>query len=248
MSNMFELPADVVVDADEDRLPQKGGFVMDSGVYDVKISMAYLEKTSGGATALKLEFKEVPFGGTVRQTLYIVSGDAKGNLPYYTDSDGNKKPLPDMQKAITLSQLVTGKAFAELEPEDKVISLYNFDVKGEVNTQVKAYTDLIGQELKIGVLKVEKNKAQRDASGSWTDSNEKQEINEVDKFFTTDGHTLSEQKAGSNPEFIERWKERNEGNTVVRYKPIAGAPTPGAPAAASPAPAPSGDGTGSLFS
>lgn len=238
--NDLAIENDIVEEGDS--LPAKRSWTQESGVYPVTVDLAYLKESQGGSKQLVVHFKEHPFGGfTIRQTFIMTSGRAKGQKNTYTDSDGNERMLPGMQHVNSLFQLTLGKPISDVDFEARTVPLYDYEQRAEVPTEVPVPLDLIGQELQIGVLKVEQNKRAQQ-NGSWVDTNEKQEINEIDKIFDADGRTLTEKKAGAEPVFVNQWRERNEGRTVQKYKPVAGAATPGAP----PAPA-SGGQTKSLF-
>jgi hypothetical protein len=46
----------------------------------------------------------------------------------------------------------------------------------------------------------------------------------VDKLFNADGQTATEMGSNADPDFIKRWKDRNDNKVVNRFKPVAGAP------------------------
>ena len=246
MTDYSNLSVEDDVAPEKDTLPAERSFSIDSGVYPVTIDLAYLVESKGGSTMLNIHFKEDPFGGfTVKERLILTSGHAKGKKNTYTDSDGVKHLLPGMSHADSIAKLTCGKGFGQLMPsvEKKMVKLWNFDAKAEIPTEVDVVMDLMGKKLQVGILKVEENK-RRNEGGNWVDTNEKKDKNELDRVFNEDGQTAIEATAGQPGTFLEKWKGKNDGRTVNRYKPVPGAatPTPGAPAA----PAPTTDGP--LFS
>ena len=68
-----------------------GGGILESGAYEMTVETAYFDTSSGGATSLNLVFKSND-GQTLRQTIYVTSGTAKGGLNTYVDKrTGTKK-------------------------------------------------------------------------------------------------------------------------------------------------------------
>ena len=59
--------------------------VKESGLYEVVISAAYLGKSEGGALSLNLVLKTED-DSEIKQTLWMTSGDKKGNKNYYLNA------------------------------------------------------------------------------------------------------------------------------------------------------------------
>ena len=218
-----------------DSLPAVRSWAQESGVYPVTVDMAYLLEGPSGSQQLMVHFKENTIDQfTLKHKFILTSGHAKGQKNYYMDQEKKKHLLPGMDTVMQMCQLATDKQLAELDVQNKMVPIYDFDARTEVPTSVPVVMDLLGSKLQIGILKITQNK-RVNRNGSWEEGPDKQEINEVDKVFDEDGRSLVEHKTKTDPEFIERWKERNEGRTVNKFKPVAGA-TPGAPAPAPRAP------------
>jgi hypothetical protein len=217
---------------------------LDSNIYSLTVEQAYMTQSKGGAYALNLE-AVTDTGAKLKQQFWMTSGTAKGCSPYYTDKDGNKKPLPGFTQANTLSLLTVGKEISEVETEDRIIKLWDYSQSKEVPTSVQSFDDLIGQEFKAGVLKQVVDKNVKDASGNYVPSGETREINEIDKIFRArDDMSYVEiiaqaEEAG----YIHTWLKNNLDKVVDKSTKDA-KPVASSPAAASAAPAP----TTSLFS
>ena len=92
-----------------------GGYSpLESGLYPATIRLAYLEKSSGGALSLVLNL-ETDAKREIRQTLWMTSGNAKGNLNYFVNKDGEKQYLPGFTHANALTLLTIGKEISQLE-------------------------------------------------------------------------------------------------------------------------------------
>lgn len=211
-----------------------GRKVFDSNAYPAKIGMAYVDKSKGGATGLFLTLLIGESQEELRTTLWMTSGKEKGCKPYYT-KDGENYPLPGYSMAKSLAGLTTGLDISDLEPEEKVIKLYNYDAKAEVPTKVQALTQLIGQEIIVGLIKqtVDVTKQVGDTQ-VYEPTGETREENEIDKFFCAkegfENMTTTEIKAKGTAEFHPEWVKKNAG--TVRNKAKGKAGTAGAPGAA----------------
>lgn len=233
MSLLKALTTDTTIAAEKDSVGGGSGPV-ESGLYPVTIGMAYLQKSKGGALGLFLTLvtedkKEI------RQTLYVTSGDAKGNKNYY-EKDGEKFYLPGFNVANSLALLTLGKEISELDTEDKVINLYSFDAKAEIPTKVPVIMDLLNQEIIVGIIRqtVDKN-VKNDATGLYEANGETRDENEIDKFFRAkDKMTTAEIRAqATEPAFYTTWGTKHTGVTRNKAKgAVAGAGgTAGAPKA-----------------
>lgn len=126
-------------------------FLVESGLHNMIIDMAYLEKSSGGALAVNLHFKgENSF---VRQVIYVTSGDAKGNKSTYQDKEGKVKYLPGYNQVNALTLLTLGKDISSLDHEEKIIKRWDQQLKKEVPQKTNVIIDLINSLLLLVLSK-----------------------------------------------------------------------------------------------
>jgi hypothetical protein len=218
--------------ANEDTLPGSGRGPLDTGLYPMTVELAYLDKSSGGAQCVHVTFKEYDGERRLRITEYVSAGDAKGNATFYW-SNGKKRPLPGLDKMNQLALVTTGKQLGNLEPEQKTVKLMNWDTRQEEPTQVSALTQMMGQEVLVGVVKNRENKRARQSDGSYAATNEERVFADANKFFTKTGHTIAEKAANVDADFVGRWQEKfPTGYVRDTYEAQAGSGP-----AASPAPA-----------
>lgn len=216
-----------------------GDFTMNTGLYPMVIDVAYLEKSSTGAEGLKLHLKQLEGKITSRHTLWVESGDAKGNLPHYITKQGKKVTLPDRALANQIAFITNNvKDVALLKVEEKTIRLYDFTIGAEKPTKVRAIVDLLNKPLLVGMHKVKENKRVKNAQGVYEDMAETRTFNEIHKVFFPDGFSVEEKNGqATEPAFIKLWNKDNPGD-YVRDKSKAVAKTASVSAAVS---------TGSLF-
>jgi len=191
-----------------------GGGPLDSDAYRTKITMAYLSKSQGGALSLVLHLA-TETGSTIRQTLWMTSGDAKGNKNFYSTKTGEKKYLPGFNLANSLALLTVAKEISEIEPQQKVINVYNYDTKADIATEMPVLVDLIDQEIVAGTMRQVVDKQAKGDDGAYHPTGETREENEVVKFFRArDLMTVTEIRAQAEaPEFYNSWVAKYKGVT-----------------------------------
>lgn len=217
-----------------------GGGMPDSGAYPGVIELAYLMESAGGAVGLALHFK-ADSGPSIRETVYITSGTAKGKKTYYENRQGEQSPLPGfvIAEALALMTTDTGILEAGANTEKKVVNLYNRELGRETPTEVDALVGMMGKRVCLGVIKSTENKnVKNESTGKYEPTAETRETLEIDKVFRdSDGATVSEVRAGAEATFIAKWREKWEGKVRDKVKPVdnkarpAGAARAGAAAA-----------------
>jgi len=246
MSLFANLKTDDSIENEKDVVGGSGP--LDSGLYEATVDLAYAGKASSGAQSIVLHLKTD--NGTVRETLWVTSGDAKGNRNFYETSDGEKRYLPGFNMASSLCLLTVGKELAEMNTEEKVINLWNSEAKAQVPTKVPVLTELLGQPIIAGILRQIVDKNVKNDAGDYVPSGDTREENTFDKFFRSkDKLTTAEIRAGaSEATFYNTWDERNTGTVRDRTTKDTGQQTSNTfGAAASAIPAASDKPTQSLF-
>jgi len=207
-----------------------GGFApMETAIYKSTISLAYLQKSAGGALSLVLHMMSEA-GKEFRQTIWMTSGDAKGNKNFYIDKNNDKQYLPGFNLANSLCLLTVAKEISQMETEKKTVPLYNFDAKAEVPTSVDMIMDLLGKEVYSAVFKQTVDKNAKGDDGKYYPTGETRDENEIDKFFRiTDKLTTQEVRAGAtDAAFFDTWEQKFTGQTRNKAKGASGtAGTPG---------------------
>lgn len=228
MSLIKSLDIDTTLAGEEDR---SGYQLFDSKVYDATIKMAYLRKAESGTTGLTLILDLE--GKEFTKTIYITTKDGKT----YTEKDGKKQNMMGFNLANSLAMVACGKPFAQLEDEERLQKVRNFAEKKDENVKVHVVVDLLDKEVKVGITRQKVNK-QVKQNGTYVDTAEAVETNDIGKFFCakkkflnmTATEMLEAQSDDSKTaEFIEKWKEQNEGKVINRVKEVKGAAAAGAP-------------------
>jgi len=220
--NFGNLKIDDDVKLDEDTVGG-GSFTWDSGVYDCIVDMAYLDESKGGAMGLHVTL----LNGTkkMKETLWITSGELKGQKSTYIDAKGTKRPLPGYTQGLNLCMSAIDLTLEDAAnaSEAKTINIYNFDAKKEMPTAKEhVMTNLIGKKVKVGIIKRIENKRGNDGTGKYVDLPETREVNVISQFFYADtGLSVMEKAKGdTEAKFIETWTAANAGKTHDRSKKV----------------------------
>jgi len=226
MSTLSGLTTTATVKQETDSV---GGFILDSDAYLMQIELAYMNKSKGGATSLTVHLKSAD-GKKLKNTLWVTSGDKKGNKITYTDRNKNEVHLPGYVIANHICLLTVGKEIHQLSTETKKINLYDFDLGKEVLTDVECITEIMGKTIIAGVIKQTVDKNVKDASDNYVPSGETRDENEIDKVFSAaDKRTVVEIRAeATEPAFLEKWTDKWKG--VSKNKSKASGAQKGAPA------------------
>ena len=208
-----------------------GGGVINSGLYLSTITLAYITKAASEALGLVLHAK-TDTGKDIRETFWMTSGKDKGCKNYY-EKDGKKNYLPGFNHANSLALLTVSKEINQLKTEEKVVKLWNSDAKAEVPTKVQVITELLNQEVILGILKQVVDKTAKNDSGVYVATGETREQNTIDKIFRArDKMTTAEIRAqATEPAFYDTWKDKWT-DKIQDKSNKGGAGTAGAPKAA----------------
>lgn len=198
-----------------------GGFqTLPSDVYDAVISMAYVSQSTGGAQYIEFEFK-LPEGKIHKETVYVTSGDAKGNKFTY-EKNGKEFYLPGYILADEICAVASEQLLSQQDSDIRLVEVYDFDKKQKVQKEYPVLIDLIGKKLKLGILEIKENKKEK-IGGTWKNTNEFRNSNNINKVFNEDGLTTIQLMDGeTETSFMDSWLEKNKGNVKNEYKEVAG--------------------------
>jgi hypothetical protein len=238
MSLLSNLESNDTIEGDKDSVGG-GSFLVDSGLHRMNIELAYIDQSARGALSLNLHLTGVDSGSNVRQTIWISSGDAKGNKNTYIDAKGKKQYLPGYKLAESLTEAVLKTKMNALETVEKVVNRWDFEAKAEIPQKTAVISDLLGKEILAGIIKQTVDKVTDNGAGKWVPSGEVKDENVIDKFFNADGLTATEVKAGADEgSFTDKWESKFGGtypDKSTTGRDAAAASTVGTPTAATPA-------------
>lgn len=210
------------------------GFLVDSDVYAVKIKLAYITVTPNKALMLNLVLLR-DNGSEINQRLCVQSGTKGGEKNYYTRNDKDFY-LPGFIAANDMALITTGKNLGDLDTEEKTINIQDFESKKDIPTPVPMFTDLLGKEVSMAIVKQTVSKNVKQANGDYLPGPDTKDENEIQKIFrTSDDLTVTEIKAkATEAEFQAKWLDRWKGK--IKNKVKKGAKVQPAAAAGSAAP------------
>ena len=191
-----------------------GGFIWESGVYDVSVKLAYLDQAKSEAISFNVVLENSE-GKELKETFWIKSGKAKGNKTFYT-KDGKDFPLPGYAVANSLCVAFTGNSLAKCmeSAEKKTINIYNFDQKKEVPTERPVVMGILNTKGKVAVHQVVEDKNVKNEAGEYIPSGDTRNVNECKFFGNEAGKTTEEILAGDEATKFDAWAAKNTGNVI----------------------------------
>lgn len=204
-----------------------GGFsVLESGIYLAKIKAVYITMSKNNAMAANV-IADID-GREYREQLWVTN--ANGENWYVNKKTGHKVALDGFTQLNDICLCATGKELCDMETEPRMFNIYNTEAKKEVPTEVPTIVELIGKEVRLGIMKETVNKRVKGADGNYVDSNETRDENHINKVFHAEKRlTVNEARAGkTEPVFYDKWLAKNEGQTRNRAKTVGSTPSAGA--------------------
>lgn len=161
-----------------------GGGILDTDIYQAEIKYAYIGKASSSdarnlTLCVKINNTEI--------TRQIWMTNRTGDVTYKDKKTGELKNLPGYNQVNALCMLVCSKEVGDMEVEEKVLNLYDFESKKEVPQTVDCFIDLHGQKIQIALQRQTVDKTEKNEStGDYEPTGETRDQNEFIKFFPED--------------------------------------------------------------
>ena len=182
-----------------------------------------MDQAESGAVSFNIELTNAA-GKTLKERLWIKSGNKKGNKTYYT-KDGKNYPLPGYAVADSLCVAATGdhlKTCME-NVEKKALQIYDSKEGKEVQKTRPVVMSLTGKPVKAAVHNITEDKQKKnDATGNYESTGETRTINECKFFGNLDGKTAEEILKGSEATFFDKWADKNTGIVIDKTSKNAG--------------------------
>ena len=202
------------------------GGLPDSKLYRTTIKAAYFIANAWNANKTDLVFHlELPSGFQHKQAFTVLQ-DGKPSFM----KDGKDTMLRGYIEASHLVGAATdGKTINDVygSIEDKMVKVYDFDKKAEVDTSVKALVDLVGLEVNVGLVKQVKNKVVNEGtqvSPNWVDQPERKETILFQTASSVNTNlTYAEMNGGvaeADAKEADAWAKLNNGKTWDTYREI----------------------------
>lgn len=186
-----------------------GFSLLDSGLYQVKIDCVYLDMPvdRNVSKAVKITFKGTTKNGTsVTDSFYVLTKEGK-------NKDRNGNILSGFRLVNNLCYLAADQYLSGVETPRKVIRVYDFNRKSQVDKQVPVIECLQGKVIGVAIRKVRDFRMVRQDDGSFiTDKTNCKDSNKIAFFFDWDTMlTASEKSTGKKTDFVKNWENKNKG-------------------------------------
>lgn len=191
----------------DDSVKESGDFVgrklLHSGIYDAKIKLAFQKKSAKGALGVEFHFE---IGDrTEVQTIWVTKTTGEYT---YKNKQGDTMYMPGYILVDDICRLTIDQEISEIETEEKVVKLFNWEEKKELPQKVQAMTDLHGQEIKLCI---------QEAKEWRKDVGKVQDKNIIAKaLFFEDGRTVTEIMTEKDSKFAQDWLDKWEGQIYDR--------------------------------
>lgn len=212
-----------------------GRELFDSGVYNTKIKQAYLDQYDSGARfcSVTLEIN----GKDYEERLLLTNAKGEG---FWTDRDGNPQQFGGLTR---LDELSFAAGFPNTQASGinpGIIRAWDKDAKAFVLRQhATVLTGITGKQVQVALIKLTQNKQKKNLNtGKYDKLNEREDINQIDKFANLSKQTQLEAVKNINPPmFMDTWSAKWTGNIKDTFKKQTDASTQGTPTAGNAAPA-----------
>lgn len=181
MSNIFanKKPA-IKAEVEDDFIG--GGGLLETDIYPATIKYAYIGKAAN-SDARNLTLC-LAVNGKMEITRQIWMTNRNGDVTYTDKKTKEEKNLPGFNQINGLCMLLVSKEVGDMDVEEKVLNLYDFESKKEIPQAVDCFTELHGINLQVAIQKqiVDKNE-KNESTGNYEPTGETREVNEFIKFF-----------------------------------------------------------------
>lgn len=219
--NMFSKMTTDGMAPEEDRL---GGYqVLATDIYKGVIEVMYAVKSrSSQSQGLTFSFKS-DCGKNFNHTGYITNRNNENTYIDKTDKV-TKHLLPSWLEMDSLCLMATGLPLIEQETEQKIVNVYNYDLKKGVPTEVTVFTGLTNARIAIAIQETTVDVTKKNDAGQYIPNGEVKSENAVAKFFHEESmRTSSEVMTGQEESiFASKWLDKNKGKVHNKAKGAAG--------------------------
>ena len=179
-------------------------------IYKAIVKMAYVQESSRGAMGIVLNFYLPHSGKDYKETLWVTSRDGHN---YSVNKDtGKKQGLPGFNVVNDLCTVTLEKELADLDTENKLVPIWNYETKTNVPTQVPVLTELLGKECYLAIYQNMENKQVSDGKGDYVATAEVRNTNTIEKVMHFPSRfTVKEATDGvEEPVYYDAWLQAHK--------------------------------------
>lgn len=191
---------------------------VDANIYEATIKAAFAGQSKGGASSVTVELL-LSNGKTYKETVYVTNRNGENTY----NSNGVIGYLPGFLLINDLAVFATGKDLFDLEStiEERIVKLYDSEVKKEVSKPVPMIMGLIDCKVLVAIDEIRENKTKADSSGKYVPTNESRTVNSLVKVFDLNSkHTAVELNEGKDATYHDSWLADHFGKVNDKFKPV----------------------------
>ncbi len=243
MANLFDDLEEIqeVELVEQNSIEQKSKFIKDSGAYVGKVTKFYFTQNDNGTTFFNYEF-ETKDGQILTHKEWFITKAGKvqfAETDYKTkEPTGKMKDFEGFAKLRVISRALTGDDMAWKKTEKKIIPIYNFDKKADIDTEVDMFVAVLGKNAEILVRQTLEDKTKLNtATGKYEAIAEVRTFMDVKSWLDPETHktyteTESNLESVSYNKFMAKIEEtpilderKVSKNTDANAKPAPAAPS-----------------------
>ena len=216
MALFDDIAVDENAEVQEQEVRKAQSWIKESGAYTVEIKMFRFKQSDGGANGFVVDM-ETEAGEKLTYEEWFTT--KAGGTTYVGKKDGKTYDLPGMAKLKNISRALTGNPLAFRTTEEKIVAIYDFNAKTDVDKKVDVAKELIGKTVEILVQRTLEDKTKLNpVTGKYEGTAEFRAINEVLAWIDPVSHkTFSENAAGKEALSYATFQE-NIAQTPVKDK------------------------------
>ena len=242
MANLFDdLEVDESQEIEEQSVRKEVSWIKDTGAYPMTVAMFRFGESTGGASFFEVTL-ETSGGAKISEKEYFSSKAGKTTYPVKDRATGvltgEHKDLPGMAKLKGISRALTGDPMAwKTTAALKVIPIYDFDKKADIDTECGVFVGALGKEVEVLVQRTLYDKDKKNAEGNYVPSTEVMAKSEIVAWLDPTTHkTFSETEGGLDAKSYDTFntnmaenpvkdKRKVSKNTDANAKPAPAAPS-----------------------
>ena len=223
MANIFDNVAKSDIEVEVEVLRGGSKKVTESGAYLAEITMARDTQKAGAARWINLDF-ELEDGRSISHRWWYANKD--DNMTY-VNKEGKELNYGGANEIFRFSELLTGDKYGFGEVEDKIVPVYDFNARAEVDTPSKVMTNIIGKPVMILIRKTLEDKNDKDYNPTTEVRSFMDFVGFVD---AVDSKTAAEKKAGKDAGFYAKFLEAVAKDPIVDNRDLSAGTDVNAPA------------------
>ena len=239
MSFLDNITVDETQEVEEQVVRQESSWIDQTGAYVAEVKGFYFGESAKGANFFEVQL-ETADGAKIKEREYFSS--QAGSTTYDVKDrstgapTGEKKDLPGMARLKSVSRALTGNPLGWMSAEKKIIPIYDFNKKADIDTEVNVFVAAIGLPVELLVQRTLYDRDIKDPkTGNYVPSNQVVARSEIVGWLNPLSHkTWSEDNANLDAKSYETFMDNLKKNPIKDKRKLSKNTSPEAPKSTEP--------------